>query len=160
MLAVVGNDDQSPALFHEPMRPEFCMRPTHVSERAPRAEIQKDAYEWRSWPHRPQDELEIACRRLRDAEDKIQQRTVVAKELSQELEVRAAWALRLDEELEDRTAWALRLDKELSEQRAFAQVLTRELNRLAWARILNRFSRKVHRGVRRLLGGSSGPVIH
>jgi SAM-dependent methyltransferase len=160
MLAVVGSDDQTPALLHEPMRPEFCIRPTHVSERAPRAEIQKDAYEWRSWPHRPQDELEIACRRLRDAEDRIQQRTVVANELSKDLEGRTAWVLQLDEELEDRTAWALRLDKELSEQRAFAQVLTRELNRLAWARILNLFSRKVHRGVRRLLSGSSGPVIH
>jgi predicted RNase H-like nuclease (RuvC/YqgF family) len=135
------------------------VRPTHESERIPIAQIEKDAYEWHSWPHSPQDELEIACRRLREAEDRIQQRTAVAKELTKELEERTAWALRLDKELEERTAWALRLDKELAEQTAWAQELNRELERLAWARILYRFARKVYRRVHQLLGRSSGPVI-
>jgi hypothetical protein len=147
MVAVVGNDPGAPALFHEPLGPEFCVRPTHESQ-APLTQTQKDPYEWRSWPHSAQDELEIACRRLRDAEDRVQQRIVVVKELTEELEVRTAWALRLDKEFEERTAWALRLDKELAEQRALAEELNRELNRLAWARMLYRFTRKVYRKVR------------
>ena len=125
------------------------MRPTGESEQAPRAQTQKDAYEWRSWPHSPQDELEIACRRLREAEDRVQQRTAVVKELNKEVEERTAWALRLDKELEERTAWALRLDKELAEQRAVAEELNRQLNRLAWARMLYRVARKVYRMFRR-----------
>jgi SAM-dependent methyltransferase len=149
MVAVVGNHPATPALFHEPLGPEFCVRPTQESEPSSGAHTQKDPYEWRSWPHSPQDELEIACRRLRDAEDRIQQRIVVVKELTEELEVRTAWALRLDKELEERTAWALRLDKELAEQRALAEELNRELNRLAWARMLYRFARKVYRRLRR-----------
>jgi SAM-dependent methyltransferase len=159
MVAVVGNNAEAPALFHEPLGPEFCVRPTHDTELAPRAQTQKPPYEWRSWPHSPQDELEIACRRLREAEDRVQQRMAVAKELTKEVEERTAWALRLDKELEERTAWALRLDKELAEQRALAEELNRELNRLAWARMLYRLTRKVYRKVRRLLGMSSGPVI-
>jgi SAM-dependent methyltransferase len=75
MMAVVGNDSDTPALFHEPLGPEFCVRPAHEPVRAPALQIQKDPYEWRSWPHSPQDELEIACRRLREAEDRIQERT-------------------------------------------------------------------------------------
>ena len=148
MLAVVGNDPDTPTLFHAPLRPEFCLRPTHESERAPNAQTKKDAYEWHSWPQSPQDELEIACRRLREAEDRIQQRTAIAKELTKELEERTAWALRLDKELEERTAWALRLDKELAERTAWARELNRELERLAWARMLYRFARKVYRRVR------------
>jgi hypothetical protein len=91
---------------------------------------------------------------LRDAENRVQERIAVAKELTKELEERTAWALRLDkelnDELEERTAWALRLDKELAEQAARAQELNLELERLAWARILYRFARKVYRRVRRL----------
>jgi hypothetical protein len=112
-------------------------------------QIQKDAYEWHSWPHSPQDELEIACRRLREAEDRILERTVVAKELTKELDERTTWALRLDKELEERTAWALRLDKELAKQTARAGELNRELERLAWARMLYRLARKVYRKARR-----------
>ncbi len=144
MMAVVGNDPDTPALFHEPLCPEFCVRPTH----APAREIElatKDAYEWHSWPHSPQDELEIACRRLREAEDRIEERTAVAKELTKEVEERTAWALRLEKELEERTDWALRLDKELAEQTARAQELNRRLEQLAWARGLDRLARKVYR---------------
>lgn len=144
MVAVVGNHPGTPALFHEPLGPEFCVRPTHESEAAPHAQTQKAPYEWRSWPHSPQDELEIACRRLRDAEDRIQQRTAIAKELTKELDERTAWARRLEKELEERTAWALRLDKELAEQRALAEELNRELSRL-----LYRLARKVYRMFRR-----------
>jgi len=151
MMAVVGNDPDIPAMFHEPLGPEFCVRPAHepARESEPVPQIQKDAYEWHSWPHSPQDELEIACRRLREAEDRILERTAVAKELTKELDERTAWALRLDKEIEERTAWALRLDKELAEQTARAEELNRELERLAWARMLYRLARKVYRKVHR-----------
>jgi hypothetical protein len=144
MMAVVGNDPDTPALFHEPLCPEFCVRPTH----APAREIEpatKDAYEWHAWPHSPQDELEIACRRLREAEDRIEERTAVAKELTKEVEERTGWALRLEKEFEERTAWALRLDKELAEQTARAQELNLRLEQLAWARRLDRLARKLYR---------------
>ena len=143
MVAVVGNDSGARALFHEPLGPEFCVRPTHDTEPAPHAQTQKDAYEWRSWPHSPQDELEIACRRLRDAQEQFEKRTAVVKELTKELEERTAWALRLDKQLEERTAWALRLDKERAEQKAVIEELNRQLNRL-----LHRFARKVYRNLR------------
>jgi len=155
MVAVVGNNPRAPALFHAPLSPEFCVRPTRDTEPAPRAQTQEPLYEWRSWPHSPQDELEIACRRLREAEDRVQQRIAVVKELTKEVDERTAWALRLDKELEERTAWALRLDKELAEQRALAEELNRELNRLAWARMLYRITRKVYRKLRR-----KGRVAH
>lgn len=150
MMAVVGNNPDTPTLFHEPLRPEFCVRPTQESERAPSAEVHKDVYEWHSWPHRPQDELDIACRRLRDAENRVNERTETAKALTKELDERTAWALRLDKELQERTAWAVSLDKELAERTAWAQELNRELERLTWARVLYRFARKIYRGARRM----------
>ena len=115
----------------------FCVRPAHepARESEPVPQIKKDAYEWQSWPHSPQDELEIACRRLREAEDRILDRTAVAKELTKEVE--------------ERTAWALRLDKELAKQTACAEELNPELERLAWARMLCRLALKVYRKARR-----------
>ena len=162
MLAVVGNDPDTPTLLHEPLGPEFCIRPTQEPagkrEGACVQQTEPGAYEWNSWPHRPQDELEIACRRLRDAEIRVNERTETAKALNKELDERTALARRLDKELEDRTAWALRLDKELAERTAWAQELNRELERLAWARVLYRFARRIYRGARRMKDRLSGRV--
>jgi len=160
MLAVVGNDTDTPTVFHQPLGPEFCIRPTQAlsgeSEELRGAQTERGAYEWQSWPHSAQDELEIACRRLRDAEIRVNERTATAKALNKELDERTAWALSLDKELQERTAWALRLDKELAEQRAWAQELNRELERLAWARLLYRFTRRIYRGARRIRGRVRG----
>jgi hypothetical protein len=85
-------------------------------------------------PHSSQTELEIACRRLREATNRL-------PELTKGLEERTAWALRLEKELEERTAWALRLNKEVEEQNAWALRLDKELQerckefeQVAWAR--------------------------
>jgi SAM-dependent methyltransferase len=107
----------------------------HPTSKAPRAEEDtQDAYEWHTWPHSSQTELEIACRRLREATNRL-------SELTKGLEERTAWALRLEKELEERTAWALRLNKEVEEQNAWALRLDKELQerckefeQVAWAR--------------------------
>jgi SAM-dependent methyltransferase len=173
MLAVVGNDRDIPAIFHEPLSPRFCLRSTgplvqgatsspdatstgepsdraresaQQSERqptskAPQAEDPRDAYEWHAWPHDSQTELEIACRRLQQATNRL-------PELTKDLEERTAWALRLEKQLEERTAWALRLTKEVEEQNAWAlrldkelqecrQELERELEQVAWTQHIN-----------------------
>jgi hypothetical protein len=167
MLAVVGNEFNIPAIFHEPLSPRFCLRSTgplvqgvsyppdspntaessdrereraqqvehHPASKAPQTDKDpQDAYAWHTWPHSSQTELEIACRRLREATNRL-------TELTKVLEERTAWALRLDKELEERTAWALRLDKELEERTAWALQLDRELQQryrdleqVAWAR--------------------------
>jgi len=160
MLAVVGNDRDTTTLFHEPLGPEFCIRATQapvVEKGASLMQPEQGAYEWHSWPHSAQSELEIACRRLRDAEIRVNERTEAAKAVTKELEERTAWALSLDKDVQERTVWALRLDKELAEQRALAQEqtaraeeLNRELKRLAWARALYRFARKIYRSTRRI----------
>ncbi len=141
MIAVLGNDPGTPTLFHEPLRPEFCLRSTPAAEPATHGQAQQDAYDWRSWPHSPQAELETACRHLREAEIRLQarnraleERAVSARWLEKELEERTAWALGLAKELEERTAWALRLDQELAERAARALRLDEELEeRTAWA---------------------------
>jgi SAM-dependent methyltransferase len=151
MVAVVGTDPGIPTLFHEPFGPEFCIRPTEMpagkTKQASIAQPEQGAYEWHSWPHSAQDELEIACRRLWDAEIRVNERTEIAKALNKELEERTAWAQRLDKEVEERTAWALRLDKELAERTAWAKRLNSELEQLAWARRLLRIGRKIFHGV-------------
>ena len=160
MVAVVGTDPDIPTLFHEPLGPEFCIRPTQTpagkSEEAGGVQSEQWAYEWHSWPHSAQDELEIACPRLRDAEIRVKERTEALKALNKEFEERTAWALGLDKELQERTAWALRLDKELQERTAWAQELNRELERLAWARVLYRLAQRIHRVARRIKDRLSG----
>jgi SAM-dependent methyltransferase len=140
MLAVMGNDSGVPTLFRDSLTPGFCLRdPSRGAvrvEAAPTGETSD--YEWDAWPHSDRQEIEIACQRLKEAQDRInQQATLVTKrtqwaqrldremesakqrigELDRELEKRAAWAFSLDRELEglhhqlkERTAWALRVD--------------------------------------------------
>jgi SAM-dependent methyltransferase len=128
MLAVVAKNAGAPLVFHEPLTPEFCVRSTQAPPQS--AASPPDAYEWHTWPHSPQRELEIACRRLKEAEDRI-------KEAENQIKERNAWAERLQQEFEERTAWALKLDKELAERTAWALALQKELEELAWARQLS-----------------------
>jgi len=157
-------------LHHAPLTPKFCMRTPLVEAPAPEAEVSfEDAYDWHSWPHDPQRELEIACRRQKAASALVEERTAWGlrldrelEELYGELEQRTKWALRLGEELEElnrlfdeRTAWALQLDKEREKLAAERLRLSQDLERLAWARTLDRhfhkplnFAFRVMRGVR------------
>ena len=135
ILAVLGKDPSIPTLCHPPLTPEFCVRnPSHVSARQVSP---PDPYEWHSWPHTAQSELEIACGRLNDAYQKLKEaesesdkRGDMVVELMADVEERTNWALQLNQEiehwktldrhlddvnqeLEERTAWALNLKTQL-----------------------------------------------
>ena len=93
-----------------------------------------NSYQWGSWPHDPQHELEIACRSLADTGREIEQRTAWALNLSRQLEERTAWALSLDRDVKARTAWALSKETDLAERTAWALSLQSDLEkRTAWA---------------------------
>jgi SAM-dependent methyltransferase len=155
MLAVVGNSPASQMLFHEPLTPEFCLRSPNLADQSaahPKLEGPEGAYEWHTWPHSAQRELEIACQRLaksehrlKELEKQLKEQAARAEQLNKEFEERTAWALGLDKELQDRTAWALQLDKELEERIALASQLNHELNQLAWVRPLNHRLRHLYR---------------
>ncbi len=125
MLAVMGTDPGAPMICHEPLTPKFCLR--DISRAASTARIPQEAYEWHTWPHPAQSELEIVCGRLREAEVRIRELTTLAQRYGEELNERTAWALGLDRELEERTAWAMQLKREHEERTAWALRLNREL---------------------------------
>ena len=137
MLAVMGNDCSIPLIHRAPLTPEFCLRdPSRLSVAI---QIPQGAYEWHTWPHSAQSELEIACQRLTEAGVRMKEQTALTIQLTNEMEKRTAWALQLDQEIEERTARELQLDRELEERTAWALQLDRELEeRTAWALQLNR----------------------
>jgi SAM-dependent methyltransferase len=159
MLAVVGADPDRETLFHAPLTPEFCLRSCNPTDQSGAHSNMEGAYEWHTWPHSAQRELEIACQRLMNSENQIEQlekqlkeQAARAEQLAKDFEERTAWALRLNKELEDRTAWALRLNTELEERTAWALRLdkeleqrNRELQQLAWVRRLNWHLRRLQR---------------
>ena len=122
MLAVLGTQPDT-MLFHAPLTPQFSLRSAPAIETQPNDF--KDPYEWGSWPHSPQKELEIACRRLeeafqrlKDVEDRVTQRGEMVLELTAEFEQRTQWALELNREVEERTEWALALSQQVKELQA------------------------------------------
>jgi SAM-dependent methyltransferase len=137
MLAVLGSDQCGEMMFHEPLTPEYCLRrPTAIA--APSRMFEGDAYEWHTWPHSPQTELEIACGRLKAAEERAKQVTLRLSaeikglvehtgQLDRQLEERTSWALQLDQEVAERTEWAQQLDQQLRERTEWALGLDREL---------------------------------
>ncbi len=169
MLAVVGNDSGKPARFQLPMSPEFCVRlPRPIQS----ATVVHDSYAWGTWPHSPQQELEIACRRLTETEDRfrnklaefeermawarqldteLEERTAWARRLETELEERTAWARCLETELEERTVWARRLETELKERTAWALRLSADLKRIRWAWRFDRLLRHLLHRARKML---------
>jgi hypothetical protein len=154
IFAVLGTDPRVPTLFHPPLTPEFCVRNTRQVAADPDAP--PNPYDWHSWPHSPQTELELACqrlanayRRLKEAQDQADQRGEMVEKLSRELEERTQWALRLkneidnwtgldlhlqhlNQELEKRTLWALELEEQLKQLKAEFE------ERTAWAVGLDR----------------------
>lgn len=154
ILAVLGKAASVPTLCHPPLTPEFCVRNTQQGIAEP--DGSSNPYQWDTWPHSPQTELELACRRLdvayrklKEAEDQVDQRGAMVERLMAEYEQRTQWALRLkkeideytgldlhlqqlNEELEQRTAWALKLQEELHQLNAQFE------ERTTWALDLDR----------------------
>ena len=129
MMAVLANEPCS--MFSGNFSPKACVRRTtpqkiRVHDLTP--------YLWNSWPHNPQNELEIACRRLAETGREIKQRTEWALGLGNELEERTAWALSLEKDVQARTAWALRVERELEDRTAWTLSLQSDVEkRTAWA---------------------------
>jgi 2-polyprenyl-3-methyl-5-hydroxy-6-metoxy-1,4-benzoquinol methylase len=137
MLAVLSNDPAQSMIYREPLTPQFCLRRGTLPPAGIALNGSKSAYEWHSWPHSSQRELEIATERLtkfqqaaRDQEKEVKTRTEWALQLEKELEERTAWALRIDKEMAERTTWALQLEKELAESTAGQIQLNNELERV------------------------------
>jgi hypothetical protein len=155
----MGKDARVPTLFHPPLSPEFCLRdPSLAAVAEPRRE--QPAYEWGSWPHSDRQELEIACRRLNEAQAQasgltrlVAERTEWAQRLNREIEAatrrigeletglseRTAWALSLERDAKERTEWAQRLDREVATLAERAAGLERDVaERTQWAQRLDR----------------------
>ena len=143
MLAVLGKAPGVPTVVHGSLTPEFCLRdPARVvvSAGVPAG------YDWGAWPHNPQNELEIACRRLKESQERIKEaiaaadeRTAWALERDQQIEKARQRCAELDQKLEQRTAWALQRDQEIEEAARRIQQLDQELQeRTEWALKLDR----------------------
>jgi SAM-dependent methyltransferase len=154
ILAVLGKDPSIPTLCHPPLTPEFCVR--NAQQVVAEPDDPPNPYDWHTWPHSPQTELEIACRRLhvaqrklKQAEDEVDKRGEMVVKLMADVEERTNWALQLNqeiqqwkahgrhmeqlnEELEQRTIWALKLKEELE------QLNAEFIERTNWALELDR----------------------
>ena len=72
MLAVMSSHPVvTPMIFRAPLTPQFCLRDPALRPVAAASPdgSRPDAYDWHSWPHSPQREVEIACERLKKAEE-------------------------------------------------------------------------------------------
>jgi SAM-dependent methyltransferase len=118
MLAVVTNES-CPTEDIE----RFIRRP----EKTIPSSREQPRYDWTSWPHPAQQELEIACSRLAETGREIKQRTEWALDLENQLKQRTAWALSLEKDVADRTAWALSVEKDFEDRTAWALRLKQEL---------------------------------
>lgn len=147
MMAVLANEAPSTLIHASPLTPEFCLRSPNVSaDSGPPSK--EDPYQWDAWPHDPRQELEIACRMLKGAEDRIRElkkdversQNLIRRfgaevdRVNQTLEETVVWAQRLDKEVvelqslvEERTAWAQKLDAEIADRTAWALRLQQEL---------------------------------
>jgi hypothetical protein len=122
MIAVVANEPSTAPQIS--VSPESCLRsPDKIVPSTP----PESPYDWNSWPHDRQTELEIACRRLAETGREIKQRTAWALGLQSFLEQRTAWALSLEQDVEARTAWARRIEKDSEIQALAFQALVRDL---------------------------------
>jgi hypothetical protein len=134
MLAVLGSGPCGAMMFHEPLTPEYCVRRAAVVA-LPTQTFEGDAYEWQTWPHSPQTELEIACRRLTSAEATAKNQMLQLNAAIKELTTRS---LQLERQLEERTSWALQLNHELGETTELTQQLDQQLQeRSEWALVLD-----------------------
>lgn len=151
LLAAVRNNADTQMIFREPLTPEFCVRDrstTAIGAQSHRDDSSKDIYDWDMSSHNLQAELEVACRRMKESQDRINEQSAHVLRLDEELEQRTDWALQLDKEIQERTAWALRLEKQVEERTAWALQMEAELGeRTAWAMQLNEELTRVSREV-------------
>jgi SAM-dependent methyltransferase len=169
LLAVLATAPGGGLRFHAPFTPEFCVRDARRTSVA--ADPPADPYEWGSWPHDTQQELERVCRWLKAAEDRIVEMDAAHERLHAEFVERSNWAVQLYEDLkaatalaqqrgevaDERTAWAQRRDSEVGELAGHIRRLEREadqqaevvrrleeqLRRVRWASRLNRYARRL-----------------
>ena len=130
MLAVMSSHPVvTPMIFRAPLTPQFCLRDPALRPVAAASPdgSRPDAYDWHSWPHSPQREVEIACERLKKAEEEVATRTAWAVRVDEELEEKTAWAVALSKEVEEWTDWGLRLESQLEERTAWALEIEKEL---------------------------------
>lgn len=158
MLAILGTQPGAPPVFC-PFAPPRIIAPLDASF-VSAAGQPRSGYEWESWPHVAEAQLQCACRIAEDAEARISKleaelNAAIASAQQHEIEFqnRTEWALHLDqqlkavslllaeqdEELERRTAWARKLEAELNTRTAWALQLDHELKeRTEWALRLDR----------------------
>jgi SAM-dependent methyltransferase len=127
MIAVLTNEPCPNPRFAGRFSPEFCVRPpgkNHISS------LQQSAlYDWKSWPHDTQKELEIACGHLAESGHEIKARTEWALNLQHQLDERTAWAMSLAKDVQEHTARVPGIEKELAERTAWALLMKKELER-------------------------------
>ena len=150
ILAVVGNNFDIPAKFQGPLTPESCVRNSSSiaigAQGHGAGEALTDPYDWDLSSHSLEIELELACRRLKESQDRFNEQSAHVLRLDDELEQRTAWAVQLDKDVGERTAWAFQLEKAVEERTAWALQLETELaERTAWALQLNEEVTRVNR---------------
>jgi SAM-dependent methyltransferase len=130
MLAVVGNEAcDHIAVAGRP--PKLCVRTPELT--VVRSAI-RPAYEWGSWPHGAERELQTVCGMLADSGTIISRTAAWAVRLEHELQKRTEWALRLEKQLEERTQWACRLENDLNDDTLLVARLRDEIQeKSAWA---------------------------
>ena len=129
MLAVMTTHPAASLICRTHLTPQFCVRDTALQPAAGASvsTSRKDAYDWHSWPHDAQRELEIACARLKQSQE-------TAAELKQEVTTRTLWAMQLEKELEEKIAWGLQLEKQVEDWAAWGLDLEKQLEeRTGWA---------------------------
>ncbi len=136
MAAVVGKGagEQMP----DGMDPRSCVRAPDATARSVPASS-RGAYCWGSWPQSSQKELETACARLQETQDRLAAEQKRLQETGWRLEERTHYAAELELELARRTAWARGLEEEAARRTEWARELEREVEeRTEWARSLER----------------------
>jgi hypothetical protein len=134
MLAVVGTDHRISRAFPENLPPESCVRRAAGRQARVFPQAGGPSYRWRSWPHAPARELDIACRRLAEMAAQLKRQTSKVASLETELVERTAWARGLERQLEERASWAHALVLDIAERTEWARNLEKQLvDRTFWA---------------------------
>ena len=131
------------------LEPRKCVRDAAALAEVPASDGSAGPYEWHSWPHGAETQLETVCTylsrlgplqsRVATLEVDLEERTEWARRLEARADERTEWAVRLDEELKFRTEWAIKIKCELEQSGATIRGLQKELNeRTEWARSLER----------------------
>ncbi len=162
LIAVFGHRSATRPLFN--LHPEKCVRRATPLGLTRHEQVPGTAYEWHSWPHSSETQLEIVCgylqkqqtrlaRKVQELESDLIERTEWARVLEAKADERTAWALSLEaeageskervsllhQELDSRTEWAIALDRDLKTSAALVQKLHEEVAaRTAWAQQLER----------------------